>query len=82
MHHRIDPLTGPYEAITVPHIADEVAYLGVVACREHLLHLKLFQLIPGIDDQTLHAGMVRKGHLHEFFPERAGAAGYQYGFSV
>jgi hypothetical protein len=45
-----------------------------------LVHLKLLQLVAGIDNDAVNVGVALKEDFEEFFPEGAGAAGDEDGF--
>ena len=64
-----------HQAFPVAHIADEET--NAFICK-FLSHLKLLQLITGIDDDPLDLGVLKKTS-DAAVPEGAGSAGNEYG---
>lgn len=80
--HHVHTFTGPLQALAIADVADEVTKHGIVLFRVFLLHVVLFQLTAGVDDDLLNVGVVAENGLHEFVTEGTCAAGNEDGFSV
>lgn len=73
VHHIVNPAHRHGEPVGIPHVTDEIAHAGGV---EDLLHLELFQLVAGVDDQPFR--LVAFQHcLDQHLAKRASAAGNQ-----
>jgi hypothetical protein len=69
---------GLFKALSITHIANEIAHAGMI---ETLLHLKLLEFVPGKNNDL--SGLIAfEQNLSVLLSKRAGASGDQDDFIV
>jgi hypothetical protein len=81
VYHVVDPSHRLNEAIAVANVADEVAHAIVSRVRKLVRHLRLLQLVSGVDDELLGAVSLEQ-RAHVLLAERSGTARDECGLVV
>src|SRR5438034_5724181 len=76
MDDDIDSIHRPVEALPVAYIANKQVQAWELIDREVLAEMKLFQLIPAVDDQSLRL-VFPEDSTDEALAKRTGPSGYQ-----
>ncbi len=73
VNHVVHALHGLSQPVAVAHVTNEVAH---AVLRELLLHLRLLELVAGVDDELPRAEAIQD-RPNVLLPERSGATGDQ-----
>ena len=80
MDHIIHPFKSSPKPVLIPHIANEIPHDGFMF-PQLILHQKLLELVPGINDDLL--GVVMRQHIFgKTLSKRACPTGYQDRFII